>query len=295
MSDAGELATFRERDHVIVLHVPVDQAEQYLRDLRSMIFQINVDIERQTPAFRPRVLDVVHRRRETVASHQAKFAETMANVGVQVWKKEGAVKPVNVAVRREIRVLRDTPSSLPAEPELDMESVRQVVGLIDQAGKGFETTPGAFVSLGEEQLRDVILGHLNAVFGPLAATGESFSKNGKTDILLRARDGAVLIVECKFWDGPKQYAETIDQLFGYLTWRHTSGVLVTFSRRRGLTRVVEAALRATSEHSSFSRDLKTITDSRFSSVHVHPTDNQKVIEVHHLFFDMSVQTSPTTR
>lgn len=78
------------------------------------------------------------------------------------------------------------------------------------------------------------------------------------------------------------------QLFGYLTWRHTTGILVTFSRRKGLTNVIATAKNATAAHQSFSRDLKTVGPSYFSSVHVHPTDEQKLIEVHHLFLDMPV-------
>ncbi len=285
MSDVGDMATFRERDHTVVLRLHVDRAEQLLSNLRTMFSQINVDIERETPALRPRVLQAVQQRRTAVKSHNSKFDETMAKLGVQVRKNAGAVEPVNVKVLREIRLLRDKPAR-PAEPGLDPESVRQIVALIDQAGNGFETTPSAYASLGEEQLRDIILGHLNAVFGPLAATGESFSKSGKTDIFLRVREGVVLIAECKFWDGAKQYSKTIDQLFGYLTWRHTTGVLVTFSRRKGLTGVIEAGKKGTSDHQSFSRDLKTLGPSYFLSVHVHPTDDQKTLEVHHLFFDL---------
>ena len=77
-----------------------------------------------------------------------------------------------------------------------------------------------------------------------AATGEAFSKSGKTDILLRVRDGVVLVAECKFWHGAKKYGETIDQLFGYLTWRQTYGIVITFSKNKGLTGVAEAAKEA---------------------------------------------------
>lgn len=287
MSGVGDMAMFRERDHTVVLRLHLNQAEQFLSNLRTMFSQINVDIERQTPVFRPRVLQAVQQRRMAVIAHNSKFDETMSKLGVQVRKKAGAVEPVDVKVKREIRLLREKPAR-PADPALDPESVRQIVGLIDQSGKGFETTPSAYASLGEEQLRDIILGHLNVVFGPAAATGESFSKSGKTDIFLRVRKGVVLIAECKFWDGAKQYGETIDQLFGYLTWRQTTGILVTFSRRKGLTNVIESAKKATADHQSFSRDLKTLTPSYFSSVHVHPTDEQKLLEVHHLFLDMPV-------
>jgi hypothetical protein len=169
----------------------------------------------------------------------------------------------------------------------------QIVGLIDRSGKGFETTPGVYAALGEEQLRDIILGHLNAVFGLAAATGEAFSKKGKTDILLRVPDGVVLIAECKFWNGAKQFGATIDQLFGYLTWRHTYGIVITFSKNKGLTGVVEAAKEAVSKHESYKGGLRGVGDTHLVSIHTHPDDDEKSVEVHHLFYNLYAGSGET--
>ena len=68
------------------------------------------------------------------------------------------------------------------------------MGLLDQSGKGFETTPRTYGKLEEEELRNVLLGHLNAVFLADEATGETFSKRGKTDIFLRVSGGAVQVL-----------------------------------------------------------------------------------------------------
>ena len=286
-SDVGDFAQFRERDHVIVLRVPLGDSERHLRDMRRMFGYINQDIERHTLAFRPRVLDWVKRRREQVTAHASKFEESMTKLGVQVKRKADAVGPVNVQVKREIKVLRDKPARSP-EPYLEPDSLRQIIGLMDQAGRGFETAPSSYGLLGEEQLRDIIINSLNTVFEATAATGETFSKRGKTDIFLAAPGGAILIAECKFWGGAKQYGETIDQLFGYLTWRHTVAILITFSRLKALTKIIERAQKATQSHASFSRDLGVIAPSHFTSVHVHPSDTDKAVDVHHLLFDLAV-------
>ena len=129
---------------------------------------------------------------------------------------------MNVRVKRAVRLLREPAKHKPgpAEPRLTPETVAEIVGLIDQSGRGFETAPGTYGKFEEEDLRNVLLGHLNSVFMADAATGETFSKRGKTDICLRASGGAVLIAECKFWGGAKLYGATLEQLFGYLTWRH---------------------------------------------------------------------------
>ena len=285
MSPVREMASFRVRDHMVVLRLPVDQSERLLEDLRKMIGHINREIERFTPTFRPRVLQQVKIRREQVETQVSKFEETMTRIGVEIKKKPGAVEPVNVKVRQEIKLLREGPSQ-PEQPVLTAEEITQIVGLIDQAGRGFEITPSAYTTLGEEQLRDIILGYLNIVFGLGAAIGEAFSKRGKTDIMLRVRDGSVLVAECKFWHGAKQFGETIDHLIRYLTWRHTYGIVITFSKNKGLTRVVEAAGEAVSKHESYTGELRTLGDTYFASIHTHPDDDVKSVEVHHLFYNL---------
>lgn len=285
MSPVSHMASFRERDHMVVLRLPLDESGRLLEDLRKMFGLINEDIERDTPNFRPRVLQQIKIRRQQVETQVSNFKETMKKIGVEIKKKPGAIEPVNVNIRREIKLLREEPSQ-PEQPALTAESMTQIVGLIDQSAKGFETTPDAYSALGEEQLRNIILGHLNAVFGLAAATGETFSKSGKTDILLRVRDGVVLIAECKFWDGAKQFGETINQLFGYLTWRHTYGIVITFSKNKGLTGVVEAAKEAVSKHESYREGLRGLSDTHLASIHTHPDDDDKAVEVHHLFYNL---------
>jgi hypothetical protein len=283
----SEFARFRQHDHVITLRVRLDDVSRYVDLMRYMFRSINQDIEGLAPTLRPQVLELVKRRREEVTAHASKFEGAMSSLGIQVKRKSNSVEPVNVQVKREIRVLRDKPTRSP-EPYLEPDSLREIINLIGQAGRGFETTPSSYVLLGEEQLRDIIVNHLNAVFEMTAATGETFSKGGKTDIFLVTPGGAVLVAECKYWDGAKLYGETIDQLFQYLTWRHTVAVLITFSRNKSLTNVIEEAKKATQAHASFTRNLKSLASSYFTSVHTHPSDAEKTVEIHHLLFDLAV-------
>ena len=166
-----------------------------------------------------------------------------------------------------------------------------MVGLVDfieQYTRQFETAPERYASLGEEGLRDLLVGMMNARYLG-RATGETFSKLGKTDISFRVDDGHALICECKFWKGSKAYAAAIDQLFGYLTWRHNFGVLIHFCTRQDMTRSVDAAKLATSEHASFAaQSLVAQGETRFVSRHSHPQDAAKSVEVHHLFVDLNV-------
>jgi hypothetical protein len=140
----------------------------------------------------------------------------------------------------------------------------------------------------EEELRDLLVGMMNANY-PGSTTGETFSKLGKTDISLRVESGNVLICECKYWSGAKGYGDALDQLFRYLTWHQNYGVLMHFCRLKDMTQAVAAAQRVSGEHSSFTRgSLHQATETRFSTSHVHPQDADKLVEVFHLFTDLSV-------
>jgi len=44
------------------------------------------------------------------------------------------------------------------------------------------------------------------------------------------KEGTVLVVECKVWNGPKRLHDAIDQLLGYLTRRDAASALVAFLR-----------------------------------------------------------------
>ena len=156
MSPLKHMAVFRERDHMVMFRCPLDDVERLMRELRQMIDQVNVDVKKHTPGFRPRVLSEVQHRREQVTTQASEFSETMAKAGIEIDKRPGAVEPVDLKVKREIKVLREKQTDKKQEPELSQESLSLILTTIDQAGKGFETTPEAFASLGEESLRDII-------------------------------------------------------------------------------------------------------------------------------------------
>ncbi len=205
---------------------------------------------------------------------------------------------MNVQVRREVAVLRQVPAkpTQPTDPYLDAETVKQVVRLMDQAGKGFETAPAVYGKLGEEDLRTIILGYLNAVFDTFAATGETFSVRGKTDTYLNVQNRAVLIAECKRWSGAEKYAETIDQLFGYTAWRHAQAVMITFSYNKGLMRVVREADAAIQQHRSYRGEFVEKHPTYRVSTHEHPSDCDKRLQVHHLLFNLYAgQSQSVTR
>lgn len=174
----------------------------------------------------------------------------------------------------------------PEEPSLDRANMNTIVDLIKNVGLLFERAPKTFSKLDEEELRDVILAGLNMFFKG-AATGETFSVAGKTDIHLAVSSKDVLIAECKKWTGESGYKDAIDQLFSYTAWRDSFGIIIAFSSRKGFTSVMEKAQAETKNHPTYLEGSFKIVDSNhYVTRHLKAVDDARQIEVHHLLFTL---------
>ncbi len=136
------------------------------------------------------------------------------------------------------------------EPTLDNTIYSQILKIIHDVGKQFERLPSTYSGKEEEHLRDHILLILEPNFEG-SATGETFNKSGKTDILLRHEGKNVFIAELKFWHGQKGFLETITQLLGYLTWRDSKSAVVMFVKNKNFSSVLETAKEAIKEHPNY--------------------------------------------
>lgn len=124
--------------------------------------------------------------------------------------------------------------------------------VIHDTGVVFERNPSIYKGKGEEDLRDYLLLQLTPRFGiEGSATGETFNKTGKTDILIRYRNVNAFIAECKFWGGKGRYFETITQLLGYLTWRDSKAAVIIFVKNKDFSGVLQTVKNVTSEHPNF--------------------------------------------
>ena len=121
----------------------------------------------------------------------------------------------------------------------DNEFFEDILHLIRGQGQTFETTPKTYASFSEEKLRDIILAQLNTVFNG-RATGETFRKEGKTDICIKHEDGSAFIAECKIWNGRSSVESALTQLVGYTTWRDNNIALVIFNKNvKDFSKIVE--------------------------------------------------------
>ena len=116
-----------------------------------------------------------------------------------------------------------------------------VLKVIKNTAMTWERTSNSYRHMGEEALRDVLLGSLNALF-PGKANGETFRKNGKTDICIEAEDRTAFVAECKVWTGKRAVQDALAQLDSYLTWRDCKTALIYFVKRKNFLSIIDTML-----------------------------------------------------
>lgn len=115
--------------------------------------------------------------------------------------------------------------------EMQPDQFQAVMDCIARHQDQVERLPGAGppASAGEEEHRDNLLRSLNMRFAD--ATGEAFSKEGKTDIRVIVGDRSYFHAECKIWSGPSSVTAAVEQLDErYLIYRDQYGALIFFVR-----------------------------------------------------------------
>ncbi|MBB3183309.1 hypothetical protein FHR95_000850 [Halomonas fontilapidosi] len=178
--------------------------------------------------------------------------DVISSLGIPVRKATGTPRTFSVPAKRTPAITSKPKPDVSAkgykpEPTLDDEIYRQILKIIHDVGKQFERLPSTYTDKEEEHLRDHILLILEPNFEG-SATGETFNKKGKTDILLRHENSNVFVAELKYWHGKKGYLETITQLLSYLTWRDSKAAVVMFVPNKEFTPVLETIREVTSEH-----------------------------------------------
>jgi len=256
-----------------------------LEEVRFWIGGRNNDIRAGNATLRQRVEALWRVRRAALEKHGDTLRALTDRLKIPLHQSPDAPKPIAI-VPTKAPTNRPLSKPVAPEPELEREEVVEVVRFIELYARQLEVTPGVYSKLQEEQLRDLVLSMLNVNYP--GSSGETFSKHGKTDLFLRPGGGGSLIAECKRWSGAKRYSQSLDQLFGYLTWRHGFGVLLTFSTTRDMIAAMTSARDVIAAHpSTVAGSVKAEGASRFASRHVHPQDRDKTVEVFHLFVDLA--------
>lgn len=201
--------------------------------------------------------------RKSKLNHTDAFMESF---GIPLKKKDGvsnAFKIPKPQTKSKISVrpvITKVSKNKTPEYYLSDDDYIEILKLINDIGKNFETKYSSFKEMGEEQLRDHILLTIDPNFTLGSATGETFNKNGKTDICLKYDSTNVFIAECKFWKGEKEYLKTIDQLLGYLTWRDSKAAIIMFVPNKEISPISDNIIPYTTKHTNYIKVNDKVND-----------------------------------
>jgi hypothetical protein len=199
---------------------------------------------------------------ESLANRRQRILEAREHLDglkIPVYRRQDAPKTFaapGIERRRTPQPASTTPGA-PLEPVLVSSFYEHIIDVIGAMARAMERTPGDYATWSEEQLRDSLLVMLNTHYKG-QATGETFNKSGKTDVLVRVGDRNVFVDECKWWSGASDFAgvdteepSALDQLLSYATWRDAKLALTVFVSNKDIGRTISAARTALEAHPAF--------------------------------------------
>lgn len=202
-------------------------------------------------------------------------------INVNINKDTASVFTIPTITKKDIpqpKVSKNTEFS--SEPTMSMNMYNDILKVIYDLGKSMEKKPSTYQGKDEEGLRDQILLFLETRYDGTTATGETFNRGGKTDIILKyANDNSNLFVaECKFWHGPSEFLKAISQLFDrYLTWRDSKTSLILFVTNKDFSNVLSTIKSEVINHEYYVSSNGEKGESSFSYVFRLPQDENKKV------------------
>ena len=229
----------------------VREKDSNLRSIMQQYEHVRTEINQYNNTLEKKIKQAFEARKSRIIAKSG----VLASLGVPIKKQSGVSETFAVpAPQRRKKVTISRPEvheqGYKPEPSLDEAIYFDILKMIHDVGKEFERLPSLYAGKEEEHLRDHFLMMLEPNFQG-SATGETFNKTGKTDILLRHDGSNVFIAECKFWTGQKGFLETITQLLGYLTWRDSKAAVIMFVTNKDFTSVIDTTKSAISGHLNY--------------------------------------------
>lgn len=169
------------------------------------------------------------------------------------------------------------------QPTMSHEMYEDTLTVLYDYSRSMERKPSMYEGKDEESIRDLLISMLETRYVGTTATGETYNKNGKTDILLKYEDGSNLFVgECKWWNGENEFNAAINQLFDrYLTWRDSKTALLFFVKNKEISAVCDKINEAAQKHLYFKRFVISKGEGRYSYIFHLPGDpeNEVFLEI----------------
>lgn len=175
-----------------------------------------------------------------------------------------------------------------SEPGIDDKDYEYILSVIRHEGRTYETTPKTYEVHDEEELRDIMLAHLNGHYEG-GATGETFRRSGKTDIRIEDHDRAAFVAECKIWKGKKELLDALEQLLGYLTWKDCKSAIIIFNKHNAkFTELLEKVPEVLRSHQHFVKDSIQSRAGEWRFIFKSLEDELRHVIVHVFIFNLYV-------
>lgn len=207
--------------------------DEDIKMLRQGIEWVNNDVTEYNQGFARNILSWLEIRRRKIEA----YYNVAKMFDVSVKKNEYGSRIIS-PVKRHIYPIAHQRAPQERTFCIEAANYEEILAILRNTGATMERTPNSYRSMGEEDLRNVLLASLNSSFNG-RATGEAFRNNGKTDICIEAENRAAFVAECKMWTGEKEVATAIAQLDSYLTWRDCKTALIYFVRRKDFLSVAK--------------------------------------------------------
>lgn len=227
------------------------RADEIVSLLRSQLKNVRNQVDEFNSSLQDRAIEFFQNRKQNLL----KSNDLLSSLGVPIKKSANVSETFAISSPKTQKKIKISPPQVTEkgfkpEPTLDSTTYRDILKYIHDVGRQFERMPSTYSGKHEESLRDHILLVLEPNFEG-SATGETFNKRGKTDILLRHEGSNIFIAECKFWKGEKVYLKTIDQLLSYLTWRDSKAAIVLFVENKDFSSIIKKVESITPSHPNF--------------------------------------------
>ncbi len=245
-----------------------------------------------------------------VNDHVQQFNSSYENTVKSIFEQEknkyqqenAFFKAINVKVNEDTKSIFTAPTikkkiikqpvvkknqELSSVPTMSQEMYDDVLKVIYDSGKSMEKKPALYEGKDEEGLRDQFLFILETRYDGTTATGETFNRGGKADIILKyASDGSNLfIAECKFWHGSSEFLKAISQLFDrYLTWRDSKVAVILFVKNKDISNVLKTIKKDIVNHNYYLKYIGDKGKSSFSYEFHLPGDKNKKVQLEVMTF-----------
>ena len=260
------------------------EADSILSRLRTQSGNVNTQVDAWNGKLANEVGQIVRTRKQLLL----KQSDLLEQLGVPLRKSDEVPGTFTIPVEKKKPIVRKPESSagpFAPEPALDEGVFSSILKICHDMGREMERHPTVYHGKDEETLRDHFIMQLSPHFQSVG--GETFNKEGKTDILIRHDGGNVFVAECKYWTGMKGLHNAIDQLLSYLTWRDSKAALLVFIKNRGFGAVLEQIRNKIVDHSGCDKAIDEPEKGWFNFRFHLPADESRAISLSILAFHFS--------